>query len=264
MDVEQPVTPTPTVAWDSRFNKWVFFGTGRMFVDGDKESTGVQSLYGVRDPGADAELPVAKTNLVNVTGVTVYSNEEVSGIADADGKSDGTTDGTVTFRELVDFINTYDSGTDGPDKQGWFKDMPSGNRDGDPDIEPSTRSFSSSALIGSVLISAAYAPGDHDCNALGESTLYGLYYLTGTASPELEIFGTVPDGDSYRVIDVVELGEGVSSSPSIHVDNPAGGSGEGGVTVITQTGVAAIEREQAQTKDTTRSGEISWREEIGQ
>jgi type IV pilus assembly protein PilY1 len=271
-DPAQPITPTPTVTWDDKFNKWVYFGTGRMFVEDDQSSTGVQSIYGIRDPEEDAyaasTLPVSKSDLVNVTGVKVYSNEVVTGITDADGKSGGTADGTVTFKELEDYINTSDSGPDGPDKQGWYKNMPFGNTDADPELEPSTRSFNMSALTGSVLFTSAYTPGDNICEAQGESSLYGLYYLTGTASPDFTLFGLDSTdtngvgGEGKLIMDVVGLGAGMSSSPSIHVDNPADTGGESAVTVITQTGVGSIERRKANVGAGIKSGEVSWREEL--
>ncbi len=269
IDVGQPVTPTPTVAWDKKFNKWVFFGTGRMFVDGDQQSTSAQTIYGIRDPGGNTS--VAKTDLVNVTDVKVYTDNYVSTTMTApDTVNTGNSDGTVTFKELEDYINTYDSAADGPDMQGWYKNMPYGNRDADAADEPSTRSFSTSALMGDILFTSAYAPGDHICNAQGTSSLYGLYYLTGTASSDLEIFGLSstdthgPAGDSQgkRILDVVDLGEGLSSSPSIHIDDPENTEGEGGVTVITQTGTGSIERRKADTSGSERSGEVSWREEL--
>jgi type IV pilus assembly protein PilY1 len=269
-DPAQPITPTPTVTWDDKFNKWVYFGTGRMFVEDDQSSTGVQSIYGIRDPEDDSTLPVIKSKLVNVTGVKVYTNQVVTGpgsfTTDVDGKSGGTADGTVTFKELEDYINTYDStdsGTD-PDMQGWYKDMPS-----DPaGVEPSTRSFNMSALTGSVLFTSAYTPGNNICEAQGESSLYGLYYLTGTASPDFTLFGLDSTdtngvgGEGKRIWDVVGLGAGMSSSPSIHVDNPTDTGGESAVTVITQTGVGSIERRKANVGAGIKSGEVSWREEL--
>ena len=232
-------------------------------------STSGQSIYGIRDPGDDSTLPVTKADLVNVSGVKIYTNNVVTGIPTADGKSGASADGTVTFNELEDYINTYDSGADGPDMLGWYKNMPSGNTDSDPEDEPSTRSFNTSALTGDVLFTSAYTPGDHICNAQGNSSLYGLYYLTGTASPDISIFGLdatdtngTGAGAGMRVMDTVDLGVGMSSSPSIHVDDPSDTEGDGTVTVITQTGVGSIERRKADTKDTIRSGEVSWREEL--
>ena len=53
-NVGQPVATTPSLSFDELGNHWVYFGTGRLFVEGDKSSTAKQSLYR-RHPEADRD-----------------------------------------------------------------------------------------------------------------------------------------------------------------------------------------------------------------
>ena len=49
-DAEQPITAAATVALDDEGKNWVFFGTGRYFVQKDGSDLNLQSYYGIKEP----------------------------------------------------------------------------------------------------------------------------------------------------------------------------------------------------------------------
>jgi type IV pilus assembly protein PilY1 len=61
----QPITARPTVSLDSEGNVWVYFGTGKFYDMGDKDTTDQQTFYGIMDDGSGDT--VDKSELANVT-----------------------------------------------------------------------------------------------------------------------------------------------------------------------------------------------------
>jgi type IV pilus assembly protein PilY1 len=242
------------VAWDHLFNHWVYFGTGRLYVNDDLDNIEQQTLYGImdisdRDP-AEA-LPVVKTDLLNVSNAKVYTDGAVTGVTDAPEFDD--------LEVLIDG-GANSAGDTFTGLNGWYKNL---IYDG---VNPSERILNQQALLGQVLFASAYTPGADVCGALGSSNLYGVYYRTGTAVAESSILGT-DASDTHGVsgllsMDKLDLGSGLGSSPSLHTGEGSGVDDDHStdITVITQTGVAAIERGEAKALVKVRSGEISWRE----
>lgn len=244
--VNQAVVTTPSLSFDEQGNHWVFFGTGRLFVEGDKTSTAKQSLYGLMDVAGTtntSSLP-ALTDVVDVTNAKVYDDGEVTGVT-----------GATTFSGLESLID----GTDGSGgKDGWKIDLCTGSQ-----TSPCARMVTPSSLLGQVLLDPVYTPNTNICEAEGVAHLYGVYYKTGTALHDPTVFGTDDtdvNGDGAKLsIRIVELGKGVASTPSIHVGE---GTNDNEETVFIQTSTGAIKKETATLPGAVKSGEASWREVV--
>ncbi len=236
INTSQPVVAGVTPGIDELDQKWIFFGTGRLFVSNDQLSTATQSIYGVKQKGS----LVTTTELVNVSSALVETDTEaVSGVT-----------GATTFDTLEAYIETS--------KEGWFQNLPPIQGSG---TVPATRVINSSALAGSVLFTAAYQPGLDLCTGEGYSRLYGSYYRTGTAYPDPAILGTydTTSGGTTTTYsrNFVELGQGFATAPSLHSGS---GSGPNAVSVFTQLSTGTVSRQNATTITNIRSGILNWTE----
>lgn len=230
IDTLQPVVAGATPGMDETGQKWIFFGTGRFFVNADQTSTTIQSIYGVKDAGAE----VAKVDLKDVSTAQVEMDGDVTNVA-----------GVTTFDALKsDIAANY---------KGWSLNLTP--IQGITGISPATRVINASALAGGVLFTTAYQPGVDPCSGEGFSRLYGLYYKTGTAYPGPAILGTAIDisGVEYAK-PFIELGYGFATTPSLHTGS---GTGDDSVSVFTQLSTGAIIRTEASTGN-VRSGLESW------
>lgn len=233
----QPITIVPTPGMDDKGNKWLFFGTGRLYVQADKASTTTQSLYGIKD-AAGATVTKNTTDLVNATNIEVFTNGSIT---------NGPAAGIDTLPELITEVDT--------NKKGWYLDLPPIS--GVAGTAPATRNLSESALVGGILFSSVYQPSTDQCTGEGMSRLYGLYYKTGTAYDSPTVFGVEEVGGLERAKPFVELGRGFATSPAIHSGS---GTGDKEVSVFTQLSTGTIIRSEAGTVSSVRSGFRSWRE----
>jgi len=240
LTTNQPIVARPTLSVDKNLTRWVYVGTGRFYVNDDKQSTAQQTLYGFRDnPAATAtsSLP-ATSNLVDVTNAVVSTATPftVTGVA-----------GVSNFQELEDLFDATGSSW----KDGWKLNLPTNG------TNPSARMIQEGALLGRVLLTTDFTPSLSLCGGDGTSTLYGLYYKTGTALAERPIFGTTATSTAIREID---LGEGLASAPSLHLinDPPQATDKE---KVIIQKSRGDILVGEANLPAPVKSGETSWREE---
>jgi len=245
--LEQPLTAAASAAMDNRGKRWVYFGTGRFFVNRDKENLDQQSYYGVIEPfnvtngngymefGEDLTWdPVNRADLLDVTNAEVFDDRSVSNVS-----------GASTWEEL---INSIDSSA----TAGWFADFNEGPADMlDAAAE---RNLGQAALLGEMLTFTTYMPSTDVCTAAGESNLYALYYKTGTAYFEHVIGKPSEDSQPKQVDKVMSLGGGLAVSPNIHV-----GSEEGSKAFV-QTSKGDIQVVQEINPDSPKSGIRSWRE----
>jgi type IV pilus assembly protein PilY1 len=240
LTTNQPIVARPTLSVDKNLARWVYVGTGRFFVNDDKKSLAQQTLYGFRDnPGAsDSSSLPATSNLVDVTNAVVstaapYSVTGVTGVSN--------------FQQLEDLFDA----TGGSWKDGWRLNLPASG------LTPSARMIQEGALLGQVLLTTDFTPSVSLCGGDGRSTLYGLYYKTGTPLAERPIFGETATSTAIRDID---LGEGMASAPSLHLinDPPRTTDKE---KVIIQKSRGDILVGEANLPAPVKSGETSWREE---
>ncbi len=242
---DQPISAQVVPSFDNLGNHWLFFGSGRLAATADKTNDITQSLLGIKDMEALAAYPVTSAQIMDVTDAEVYADGTLE--ANSVFAMDGTP--LTTFEDLEEDMDD--------NALGWKLDLPP--IVGDP-ADPTTRSLTRSALLGGVLFSSVFQPSEDPCSGEGQSRLYGLYYKTGTAFPSVPpVFGTdietIGDKVKYRVTKFVELGQGASSTPSIHSGR---GSGDRGVKVFTQLSTGEMVQSEATTITTIRSGRTSW------
>jgi type IV pilus assembly protein PilY1 len=108
---------------------------------------------------------------------------------------------------------------------------------------PRERNLGQAALLGGLLTFTSYQPFEDKCNAEGMSSLYGVHFQTGTAWTE-SVFGlfsaeqTMSDGTEKTrdfVKDTLSLGQGLSTTPSMHV-----GTGDQAASAFIQTSTGEI------------------------
>jgi type IV pilus assembly protein PilY1 len=230
---------------DNKKNKWVYFGTGRYFVNADKTSTATQTLYGIKDD--ESNTTVMSTELLNVSDVEVYSDNTLN------ANLTGVTGNVLS--SFGDIEKDIDSNA-----TGWLLNLPPIT--GTAGVAPATRNITRSALLGGALFSSVYQPSIDPCSGEGLSRLYALYYKTGTAMPGPAILGTqveeVGGKIKYRSLKYLDLGRGIATAPAIHSGS---GTGEGGLSVFTQLSTGDIVELKAETPQNVRTGRMSWKEE---
>jgi type IV pilus assembly protein PilY1 len=143
--------------------------------------------------------------------------------------------------------------TNNPD--GWVLNFPASSVVTTVSPVPTTRNVSETSVIGGIFFGTAYSPDPDLCAAEGLSSLYGVYYLTGTPISTAQVFGQ--DTTHTYVLSNVSLGAGLASSPSLQI---AKGLGNSQAEIYTQTSTGAIVQTGATLANNTTSGEISWQQ----
>jgi Tfp pilus tip-associated adhesin PilY1 len=242
---DQPVSVQPVPAIDRQNNRWLFFGTGRYKALGDKTSTTVQSLYGIKDDNSTTS--VGKDELLDVTATEVYSD---GSIANPPLSVSGPP--ITTFAELEEEIDLHAGG--------WYLDLPPIT--GMPGIAPATRSIANNALLGGVLFSPVFQPSADPCSGEGLSRLYGLYYKTGTAYPGPLVFGATPedgnDSVKLRGLRFLDLGRGMAATPTLH---SGADTGTTSLSIFSQLSTGENRRDLVDTILPVRTGKLTWREQ---
>lgn len=235
----QPITAAPNASLDEKQNLWIFWGTGRYYGFLDHNNRGVQNrFFAIKDPcfrgNCDDEL--SRNDLHDSSGVLVYP----------DGRVEGTI--VASWHDLLDEIEQ---------RQGWYITFP---------VE-GERVLSKPNLLGGILSFTTYTPHPTPCNAEGMSTLYTLYYKTGTAG-ERALFipnrqdaygesggGSSPgNGNEEEPLEITTpLEGGIPSSPVMHIGKNS--------VILTSAGSSIITTLPLQPAFQMRSGMESWREE---
>jgi len=238
IDVNQPISAAPTVALDDKKRNWVFFGTGRFFVDADKDDKSLQSFYGIKEPvngnGDKTWNTLTRPDLYDVTHISVFTDDShtVTGLFSGNN-----------WQDLLDEQSNY---------EGWLLDF---YADDGTTLE-GERNLGQAALIGGLLSFTTFIPSDDICVASGESNLWALYYKTGTAF-NTGILGTttqtVNGVQLEKALRKISLGQGLATSPSIHTGR------EKGSVVFVQSSTGEIKRIEEENPLSTKSGRLSWR-----
>jgi type IV pilus assembly protein PilY1 len=220
-----PMAAAPTVTMDDSSNIWVFVGTGRFYDSADKTNTDTQYFFGVKDPVLKAtctqtsQTSCVQKDLVNVSSATVCvvgtgncgqsgGTNQVTGVTGVTGDLNFSGTATTTLQGLV------------ASKKGWYTTLPASRE----------RALSSPTLFGGIVFFPTYTPTTTDvCSGeTGNSSLYALFYLTGSAY-KTPVIGTEASGGNTNVKRSTSLGAGVASQIGIHV----GGEGTDSATGIT-------------------------------
>lgn len=123
------------------------------------------------------------------------------------------------------------------------------------------RNLGQATLFGELLTFTTYSPSSDVCSFEGESSLYAVYYKTGTAFYK-SVIGTFweDDGDGsveeedgeVKVNRMISLGKGMAITPNIHVGRSKGSK------AFVQTSTGAIETIEQLNPGDVKSGVISW------
>ena len=116
----------------------------------------------------------------------------------------------------------------------------------------SERVVNKPAAFGGIALFPTFTPVSDLCRFGGSSKLYGLYYESGTAYKR-KVFNVA---DTDTVQDVVSLGAGLASSPTIHVGKQQGQTG----MVLTQLSTGQIVQIEVTPAFSVKSGTQYWKE----
>lgn len=253
----RPISAAPALSIDNKGNSWLYFGTGRYFTESDKTSSDIDYFIGLKDPFFNREkygpLGDGTYYLNTVSSKTIAEADLFDPNSFAISES-GTvydmpagTPSTENFNSLVGLANA---------KDGWQRTLE--NVSGE-------RMFNKPVIIGGIALNTSFAPAANICTSGGTSYLYGLYYLSGTAYKkavfEADVDEELGSGDTAEIrnLESVDLGAGLSSSPTLHV----GRQEDGGVTVFYQKSTGEVGQLSADPALNPRSGLKSWLEERG-
>lgn len=212
-----PITAAPTVTQDDSRNFWVFFGAGRLLSSSDKMNTDTQYFFGVKDPVVSngctqtSKNDCERKDLINVSSATICSvcASGTNQVTDPNntGVTSLTGSATTTLQGLV------------ASKNGWYTTLPGSGE----------RALSSPTLLGGIVFFPTFVPvGDVCGGGSGTSSLYALFYLTGSAY-KVSVVGTDTVGGNTNVKRSTALGTGVASQVGIHM----GAQGTDSATGIT-------------------------------
>jgi type IV pilus assembly protein PilY1 len=246
IDVQKPISAAPSVAMDDDGLFWVYFGTGRFFNRADILYTDTQSYYGVKEPWSDtnsdglvevSELDwstVLTSNLFDVSNAEIYEKGlDVTGVSASD--TDG--NGNISFDELVAEMAADD---------GWLLNFP----------DSGERNLGQAAILGDIVAFTTYTPGSDLCAYEGTSKLFPLYYKTGTAYFRSVVgLGSSTLNGNQEVLKVIDLGQGMTTTPNIHVGRQTGSK------AFVQTSTGAIINIEQKNPGVTKSKRFGWMEE---
>ncbi len=215
-----PIISAPAVTIDGGGKVWLFFGTGRYYNQQDKTDTTAQYLFGIKDSVVGTSPPCPQSsstscwdnNLVDVSTASICitcasgTNQVtgVTGVTTLSGSSTSTLQGLVASMD------------------GWFLTLPTAGE----------RSLSTPTAIGGVIFLTTFIPSTDVCVAAGNSNLYALYYLTGTAYTT-PFIGTTQSGGNTNAAPSISLGTGLASSMAVQTISQ-GGSGAPGSSSASQ------------------------------
>jgi len=215
-DTGGPMTGAPNIGFKDK-NVWVYFGTGKFWDVSDKTDLRTQWLYGIMEPKQTnsnaynfSQIPAG--NLIDVTKMIV-KNDGLGTLECSDGSS-CLPSGVTTVEELATYIRDTSS------VDGWKRAL----------TTTGERVVGQPTLFGGLTNFTTFTPSSDYCTAEGSSTLYALYYLTGTAWKE-NVFG---DSTGDYIPFTVDLGQGMGVSPSLHLGS------EEGVRAFVQTSTGSI------------------------
>lgn len=222
-DTGEPVTAPLSLSVDTYNNTWIYGGTGRFYSTSDKNYTRLQHLFGLKDPfynpsyaPEDVQTPASGDYFRNYSGSPApFSPDlvDVTGLAVSDDS--GVYSGPQlhyrgSFSGLVDEIRSTD---------GWIRSL-----------KDRERIITKPLILGGDVFFSSFIPNNDICGSGGSSSLYGLYYETGTAYPEPIFENAVHDQiiDSETVTlnsDYLDIGRGISSRIQVHVGKTEGAKG---------------------------------------
>lgn len=254
IDAGRPLLVGPSVSKDSFNNLWVFFGTGRLFGVADKTNGDQQSLWGIKDGcwkgGGTVRLASVSAGNVVTAGTTdtacpvTYTtgrlldvtNTQVT-VATGASQVSGLTASASSYQTLLSTARSA---------HGWYSKLSSS--------APTEKVLSRSVVIGGLVLFTTFTPTTNICGFQGDSSIYALYYETGTAYIK-PVIGTTGSGASEIISKSKTLGKGMPTTVGIAVGKKTKG--------YVQTSTGTIVEVEAQPPLGVRSGASGWREKTG-
>lgn len=224
-DSPRPITAPGALSVDHLDNTWAYFGTGRYLskgIDSDEVSADQEYLIGIKDPifnKAYQYLPP-----IYYENTTENKNLSTADILDASPFLILNT-GQVLWYNGVSYVNPYNDSVDwffndlvnhARTKDGWIRALPVSLT--------AERSLNKPAVIGGLTLYTTFSPKGDVCDYGGSSTLWALYYETGTAFKRAIFRGgfgeetvTIGGTATTAVKDSFDLGSGTTSSVGVHL-----------------------------------------------
>jgi Tfp pilus tip-associated adhesin PilY1 len=203
-DDAKKITAAPSAAIDDQLNLWTYFGSGQYLGLDDKNRDDSGAFYAVKDKCWTGTCSDSYTGLMDVSAAEVKTDETVAGVSACAAAG-----ATGTWNDLIIAANTCD---------GWamyFKNLAESKDFLNEDLtHTGERVFTKPLVTGGLVAYGAYVPGI-ECDFLGESNAYAVYYKTGTAYSDY-LFQEQKEmaSPSDIVSRTIRLGEGMPSSPS--------------------------------------------------
>jgi type IV pilus assembly protein PilY1 len=274
----RPITAPGALTVDGGNNTWAYFGTGRYLskgVDSDEVSDVQEYLIGIKDPFYNSKYKetspkyyenlgenkiLDSTDLIDSTDFKILNTGSVmwdngTSIVDPPFTVGGATNIPWNFEHLLAYVGEHD---------GWMRKLPVG--------VTAEKSLNKPAVIGGLTLFTTFSPKGDVCDYGGFSTLWALFYETGTAFYRSVFRGGYGeedidiDGVTHTVInESFDLGSGTTSSVGIHLGKQNDRSGEDGVqgdlaTGFVQQGTGTVIDIEFETALKVRSGLRSWEE----
>jgi len=213
----RPITASASMSIDRRDNSWIYLGTGRYMTDADKSTDNQNYIIGIKDPffnrdygdrykypfipyeinsQASVDAPLDDNEMFDADQYTVYGRSDVDG-----------PDGKITFDDMLTTARHEDY-------HGWYRRLRQGAG------TPSERVINKGAVLGGILLKPTFTPNSDICGFGGTSRLFAVFYETGTAFFRKVFLQHDNDGP---ILDVIDLGDGLASSLSIHSGRQTGG-----------------------------------------
>ncbi|HTR01531.1 MAG TPA: hypothetical protein VMH83_16145 [Candidatus Acidoferrum sp.] len=251
-NMSQPVVAAPKTQQSILKNeRWILYGTGRLFTKVDNRSSTQQSFYGIKEPANYDTSTLLSTQLVDSTTIIVKKDGTI--------KDGNTSTAVVRFSTTLNTFNDLWNFMD--NRPGWVTKLAYSSG-----TNPSERVFNTSVIIGTTVVFTSYIPPVDQCLVEGNGYLYALNYRTGTA----EVFA--PLGDDTQTAGYaaknLNLGQGAPSAPSAVIrtgdDKGVSSTNKGDVSIVsgsttgvtTSTGFASAQ--QASTRMSWEQLKISF------
>ena len=222
-DSPAPITAPAALSIDTANNAWVYFGTGRLLNVEDKLSADQQYFFGIKDPFFNRAHDTSANN-PSCTFCDGYYHESSSSltldmanlfesdlyIITTDASAYTQSGASYSLQGNFDWLISQAKLEDG-----WYRTL----------TYSGERFIVKPAVAGGIVFAATYAPTSDICGLGGNSYLYSFYYETGTPWKK-SVFGsdttTISKGE--KIEGVIDLGEGMSSSPALHMGKQDGGT----------------------------------------
>ncbi len=236
-----PTVASPAVALDDSNQLWVFAGTGRYFSQSDKTNIDQQYFIGVKDSVLNAQCSETDQtdcrdeDLVDVTGVVVC----VLGVGTCGSSTNQVTGGPSGVNDFPSLINAVAA------KDGWYMTLSSGER-----------SLARPLVFAGIVFFPTFTPTSDVCSATGNSSLYALYYRTGSAY-STPIIGTTTSGSNKHINKKIDQGPGLTTETGVHIGM---GSENGQAQVCSQNSQGEVGCSEVRTAAAFVSRFLTWHE----